>query len=99
MRTAVRSRGSLAALLIRFLSLLSFAGFDLPFSPFSFIPFFGGALAHDFHHSGAGLQMTRLPDGTLFADFGNYGATIIWDTLLGTFSPAYREAVKRLRSR
>ena len=51
-------------------------GYDLPFSPFSFIPLFGGALAHDFHHS---------------AVFGNYGATVIWDRLMGTEVPAFRK--------
>jgi len=62
-------------------------GYDFPFSPFSFIPLFGGARAHDLHHSGEGLQMVRTKDGTLFADFGNYGASVIWDWLLGTQSP------------
>ena len=65
-------------------------GYSFPWSPFTFIPLFGGALAHDFHHSGEGLQMRKLKDGTLFADFGNYGATVIWDRLMGTESPAYR---------
>ena len=74
-------------------------GYSFPWSPFSIIPLFGGALAHDFHHSGDGLQMKRMPDGTLFADFGNYGASIIWDTLLGTISPAYREMVRKFRRR
>jgi hypothetical protein len=40
--------------------------------------------------------MSRLADGTLYADFGNYGATVIWDWLLGTNSPEYG---KFLRSR
>jgi sterol desaturase/sphingolipid hydroxylase (fatty acid hydroxylase superfamily) len=74
-------------------------GYNFPFSPFSFIPFFGGALAHDFHHSGQGLKMTKLADGTIFADFGNYGATVIWDTLLGTFSKEYGHFLKALRSK
>eukprot|EP00938_MAST-03A_sp_MAST-3A-sp1_P005999 g5999.t1 len=66
-------------------------GYDFPFSPFSFIPIFGGAKAHDLHHSGEGLQMVKMKDGTLFADFGNYGASVIWDWLLGTQSPGMVE--------
>ena len=59
-------------------------GFIFPFSPFAVIPFFGGARAHDLHHSGEGLVMSKLADGTIFADFGNYGASVLWDRLLGT---------------
>ena len=47
-------------------------GYDFPFSPFSFIPILV-VPKHDLHHSG-GLQMVKMKDGTLFADFGNYGA-------------------------
>ena len=74
-------------------------GYIFPWSPFHFIPLFGGALAHDFHHSGNGLQMKRLADGTLFADFGNYGATVIWDKLIGTVSPAFVEYSRRILQR
>ena len=63
---------------------------SFPFSPFTLIPLFGGAIAHDLHHSGKGLQMVKLADGTLFADFGNYGASVLWDRLMGTESPEYR---------
>ena len=51
-------------------------GYDLPWSPFSFIPLFGGALMHDYHHSSV---------------FGNYGATVIWDRLMGTELKEYRK--------
>ncbi len=44
-------------------------GYSFPFSPFTFIPIFGGALQHDWHHS-------RV--------FGNFGATKIWDWLCST---------------
>ena len=37
--------------------------------------------------------MVKLPDGSLFADFGNYGASVIWDWLLGTRSGAYKKAM------
>lgn len=44
-------------------------GYAFPFSPFHWIPLFGGAVAHDKHHSMV---------------FVNYGASNIWDYLLGT---------------
>lgn len=44
---------------------------------------------HDFHHSGEGLQMIKLTDGTMYADFGNYGASVFWDWAMGTMSPAF----------
>jgi len=74
-------------------------GYIFPFSPFSIIPLFGGAAAHDFHHSGEGLAIKKLADGTLFMDFGNYGASTIWDNLLGTVAPAYRDSMRRFRAR
>ena len=51
-------------------------GYELPWSPFSLIPLFGGALSHDYHHS---------------MDFGNFGATVIWDRLCGTELPAFKK--------
>ena len=44
-------------------------GYAFPFSPFHWIPLFGGAVAHDKHHSMV---------------FVNYGASNVWDYLLGT---------------
>jgi len=70
------------------------SGYAFPWSPFNLIPLFGGAVMHDFHHSGEGLQMIKLPDGSIYADFGNYGATIIWDWLMGTMSPAFVKSRK-----
>jgi len=66
-------------------------GYHFPWSPFAAIPLFGGAIQHDFHHSGEGLEFIKLPDGSTFAEFGNYGASVVWDYLLGTFSPEYTE--------
>jgi sterol desaturase/sphingolipid hydroxylase (fatty acid hydroxylase superfamily) len=66
-------------------------GYHFPWSPFAFLPLFGGAIQHDFHHSGEGLEFITLPDGTTFAEFGNYGASVVWDYVLGTFSPEYTE--------
>ena len=40
------------------------SGFNFPFSPFSFIKIFAGALFHDYHHSGDGF-------------FGNYGVSLL----------------------
>jgi len=74
-------------------------GYNFPFSPFSFFSLFGGAVAHDFHHSGEGMVMKRLADGSLSMDFGNYGATVIWDKLLGTVAPAFYEYARRIRLR
>jgi len=51
-------------------------GYDFPWSPFSLIPLFGGALSHDYHHSMV---------------FGNFGATVIWDRLCGTELPAFKK--------
>ena len=51
-------------------------GYALPWSPFSFIPLFGGAMMHDYHHA---------------CVFGNFGATVIWDRLMGTEIPMYRK--------
>jgi len=62
------------------------SGYSFPWSPFTCIPLFGGAVMHDYHHSGDGLQMVKNADGSLFADFGNYGASVIWDRLMGTAS-------------
>ena len=45
------------------------SGYHFPWSPFSYFSIFGGAKAHDIHHS-------RV--------FVNYGASIVWDKLLGT---------------
>lgn len=64
-------------------------GYVFPFSPFAKAPWlFGGARAHDLHHSGKGLEFVELEDGSLWANFGNYGATVIWDKLLGTHRDA-----------
>ena len=75
------------------------SGYNFPFSPFSFIPLFGGALQHDFHHSGEGLVFEKLSDGTTYANFGNYGATVIWDYVFGTMSPEYGSFLKALAAR
>ena len=53
------------------------SGYDFPFSPFSMFKIFGGALFHDYHHSGDGF-------------FGNYGATIIWDRLMDTEAKSWK---------
>jgi len=45
------------------------SGYHFPWSPFSYFSIFGGAKAHDIHHS-------RV--------FVNYGASVVWDKLLGT---------------
>jgi methylsterol monooxygenase len=46
------------------------AGYDYPWSPNRFIPFWGGAEYHDFHH---------------MAFTGNYASTfIVWDRVFGT---------------
>ena len=51
-------------------------GYAFPFSPFNAIPLFGGARLHDLHHE---------------SWFGNYGASVIWDRLLGTENPLYKK--------
>ena len=53
------------------------SGYDFPFSPFSRFKICGGALFHDYHHSGDGF-------------FGNYGATIIWDRLMDTEAKSWK---------
>ena len=42
---------------------------------------------------------TKLSDGTTYADFGNYGATVIWDFVLGTLSPEYSAFRRDMRLR
>mmetsp|Transcript_934 Transcript_934/g.1576 ORF Transcript_934/g.1576 Transcript_934/m.1576 type:complete len:105 (-) Transcript_934:6-320(-) len=46
------------------------SGYELPFSPTNFIPFWGGAVHHDFHHK----------------EFeGNYASVFtLWDWVFGT---------------
>jgi sterol desaturase/sphingolipid hydroxylase (fatty acid hydroxylase superfamily) len=55
------------------------SGYELPFSPFHFLPFFGGARMHDYHH--------RAFDGA-------YGASFFWDRLCGTDSDFFREIIE-----
>lgn len=58
------------------------SGYDLPFHPFNFLLLPAGARFHDFHHSHFD---------------GNYGATIIWDWLMGT-NQEYLKYVKATKS-
>lgn len=57
----------------------SHSGYELPFSPFHVLPFFGGARMHDHHHR---------------AFNGSYGASFIWDRLCGTDSHMLREIIE-----
>ena len=47
------------------------SGYIFPFSPFHYFQLFGGAKAHDIHHSMV---------------YTNFGASNIWDTVFGTMS-------------
>jgi len=55
------------------------SGYNLPFSLFTLLPVFAGALGHNFHHTHW---------------VGNYGATPFWDWLCGT-DAAYRKFLLR----
>lgn len=57
------------------------SGYSLPFSLFTLLPVFSGALGHDFHH-------THWK--------GNFGATPFWDWLCGTDAPYKEFLAKKL---
>eukprot|EP01012_Entosiphon_sulcatum_P044648 TRINITY_DN59435_c0_g1_i1.p1 TRINITY_DN59435_c0_g1~~TRINITY_DN59435_c0_g1_i1.p1 ORF type:complete len:269 (-),score=44.90 TRINITY_DN59435_c0_g1_i1:83-889(-) len=58
------------------------SGYDLPWSFHNWVPFWGGALYHDFHHSNFN---------------GNYSATFTWwDKLCGT-DGAFKQHIQKLK--
>lgn len=71
-------------LLVRlFQTIEAHVGYDLPWSPRQFLPFYGGAEYHDFHHE---------------TFTGNYASSfIIWDYVFGT-DVKYRQRREKLRA-
>jgi sterol desaturase/sphingolipid hydroxylase (fatty acid hydroxylase superfamily) len=72
-------------LLVRlFQTIEAHVGYDLPISPRQFLPFYGGAEYHDFHHE-------------TFS--GNYSSSfIVWDYVFGT-DVKYRQRREKLRAK